>query len=464
MCECGRSAPRARHPFLMRGFAGMVPPWQSLEHIQRLGVAAGSDAPYSKESAMRVMRGRPVDPSVRDAIHAKLSWILGVQLLSFLEKNFPAENWSSERVPVRTLADGEASASFLSFDDGSHAVLVSRALQENVIAMANLVEYFDMSSGNAKSLASFGKILRGKDKAVSRLSVALRYSLLGQRMTGWAPPVPVELDSESFDVAAKMASGALMFVVAHELGHIVLGHTTTATTPLEAGGSVTVSELQELQADNWAVAFLKAVMADDPEPENIVLWCAFIALWAMQVTEEAVFVRRNRTHPEAWTRWAVIEKQASADEDRTDRLRIGFMAGVLAASDLAKPFEARLWRLLWDDRLVSIPPNITETTLSQWDYANTAPISKLMRNVERDATTQGLQVLTLLRAGNVGGVLELLVRSARRRAALSSPSGALSFATLRGVFMNNEVALGHGGNSYFSVVAARLAANHLRQV
>jgi len=417
--------------------------------------------PYAKEDAVRVLQGRAVESTVRDTLHNKLAWIVGVQLVGHLNQRFPQLQWTHDRVAVRTLMDGEASASFLSFPDGSHAMLVSRARQENLICMANVVEYLDISTALAR--LSFRRTKREREKFESgaRVTAILRYLLLGHRMTGTAPPAPAQLDKRSFDIAGKMAAGALMFVVAHEIAHIAHGHETVALTSQGSDGPVTVSELQELQADVWALNFLTEVMADDPAPENIVLWCAFIALFAMHVTEQALYVRRNRTHPEAWARWALLEELAGKADDRTERLRREFITAVIVASNLTESFQEEVWPLLWQDEMLSVAPLTTEATLVRWDHLHTSHIDELAAKAELSATADGKMVLRSLRSGDLEGVFGQIVPSSRRRHALLNPGTALGFATLRQAFDDAPTRLSNGDQTEFSVVAARIAAQHL---
>jgi hypothetical protein len=431
------------------------------QHLRRLGVPSKLHQSYEKDDAVHVLQGIRVDSAIYDSIHLKLAWIVGVQLVGHINGKFPDLRWSDDRVAVRTLIDGEASASFLSFEDGSHAVLVSRALQENLIRMANVIEYFDISRGLAKLSLRRSKRQRESFETAARLSAVLRYLLLGQRMHGVAPSAPAKLDKRSFDIAGKMATGALMFVVAHEIAHIAHGHESISLQPHSPDGPVTISEVQELQADVWALHFLTEFMADDPAPENIALWCAFIALFAMQVTERTVHVRRNRTHPEAWARWATLEQQATKADDRTERLRLGFMAALMGASKLDEAFPEEVWPLLWKDAMLSVEPSITVGTLTMWDRLQSAPLDELSAKAASAATADGKVVLTALQRGELADVFRRVVAKPRHRERLLDPRTALGFSTLREVFANASPALANGDQTGFSVVCARLAAVHL---
>jgi hypothetical protein len=430
-------------------------------HLRTLGVPSDLAQPYERRDAVAVLQGVSVSPAVRDVIHQKLAWVVGVQIVGHLSRTTPNLGWTNDRVLVRTLSDGEASASFLSFEDGSHAVLLSRALQENLICMANLVVYFDVASGLAR--LTFTKKRREHEARIvaGRLTAVLRYLLLGQRMTGYSPVAPARLDRRSSEFASKIATGAVMFVVAHEIAHIIHDHRTVPLHPAQPNGALTVSESQELQADWWAFGLLTCLMSDDPAPEVVVLWCAFVALFAMQITERALYVRRNRTHPEALARWAELEKRATACDERTRRLRIGFMSAVMGASKLDEELPPDLWPLIWKDSTLSVDAAISERTLRKWDGLQSIPVTTLVAEARRSATGDGQCLLDRLARGDICEAVGQLVSNARRRKVLLDPAAALAFSTLRSLFAERAEAWTCGDSLVFSIGGARLAAQHL---
>jgi hypothetical protein len=431
------------------------------EHLLKLGIPSAVDRDYTEEDAWAVLQGRTNDAAVADVIYGKLAWVVGVQLVGFINKELPKLQWTSDRILIRTLLDGESSARPMSFSDGSHVVLVSRALQESLICMANVLEYFDVTTGLARLSLRRRKRERLSFESSAHITAILRYLLLGQRMTGRMPTAPARLDRRSADIAGKMASGAVMFVVAHELAHIAHGHTDSSPTPYGLDGRVTVSELQELQADSWALNCLKKCMADDPAPENVALSCAFIALFATYITEQAIYVRRDRTYPEAWERWATLQKLADESDERTEKFRTAFMCAVMAAIKLDEPFPEHLWPLLPRNQAIRIEPAATNETLMRWDLLQTCPLDSLIAEAEQSATPDGRNVLKGLQSGEISVVFGKLVASERRRARMLDPTLGLEFATLRRVIDEAPGPLTNGDRALFSVAGARLAAQHL---
>lgn len=253
-----------------------MPPTLAQQHVTLLGLppVVGS---YEKDDAWQVLQGRHVEPIVADSVHDRLACTVGALVLNHLNAKFPRLRWTPERFLVRTIRHGESSASFRSFGNGSRLVLVSRLLQETLIVTANVIEYFDL----ATSLARLSLRRRNRERqmlrASARVTAVLRYLLLAQRLTGRTPAAFAVLDQKSATVAGQLAAGAGMFVVAHEIGHIAFNHEAPSTAIHDEASGVTVSELQELQADNFAFGLLRDLMSDDPEA---VLWSAFIALFA----------------------------------------------------------------------------------------------------------------------------------------------------------------------------------------
>jgi hypothetical protein len=390
-----------------------------------------------------------------------MAWVLGAQLVGHLQREHPELRWTAARFPVRTLVDGEASASFRSFDDGSHLVLVSRALQENLICLANVLTYFDVSTAVSRLTLRRRKREREMRESTSRVTAILRYLLLGQRMTGSAPAAPARFDDRSADIARTMAAGAVRFVIAHEIAHIVHGHQTVPLEPEAPDGPVTVSQMQELQADGWAFNFIKEVTADDPAASDTALWSAFIALFAMHVTERALYVRPNRTHPEAWARWATLERIFPSGDHRTELLQLAFMSAIMGASKLDEPFPQDLWPLLWGDSMVTVQPEVTPDLLTTWDRLHTVPVDELAVEARRDATSEGGLLLDALEQGDLSRALARVVPKERRRRQLLDPGAALGFSTLREVFAHPPFPLTTGDEAAFALVAARLAGRHL---
>lgn len=435
-----------------------------MEHLRRLGVAEQIDGSYSREEAVQLLQGNPAGADAIEGVHGRLSLMAGNQLLDQLSRDTPQLGDLRDRIAVRTLPSGESSASFRSFPDDSHAVLVSRALQESFIALANVIVYLDITTRPA-GLLFRKRRMKSNTEAAARLTAALRYVMLGHRMLGRAPRLSVALDDDSFVASGEMAIGAVMFVIAHEVAHIFRGDSESSTSPLREGTKVSESEMQELQADGGALKVLVSVFEGEATAampaQEIALWSAFAAILATQITERAIYVRRNRTHPEAWARWAVLEKSAPDSEPRVDSLRLGFMMGMAGAMNFQEQFPDEIWAQFMTDGAFGLEDGIDLAKVKRWDRLNTCPLEDLMGEVERVATPAGRELLGHLAEGNLAWGISGLSIPDRRLVRILDPELALEFATLRRVLDETPVELTTGDRDEFSVAAVRLAAESL---
>lgn len=439
----------------------------ALQQLERLGIPRQLEASYSQEDAVSVLRGQSQDSTVIDAVHGKFALSAGGRLMDLLIEDAEDLKWLRERITFGTLLFGESSASFISFPDDSHAILVSRALQESLVGMANILIYLDVATGLASSSLRRRKRRKGSQECTGRVSGALRYLLLGQRMTGRTPRTPAMLDEESFQFAGRIAIGAVMFVIAHEIAHIVHGHTESSTRAYKGEGGASISEAQELQADSWALSLLMRLFSiDSQEPggtpaAEVALWSAFTAIFATQITEKAIYVRRSRTHPEAWARWAVLERQVPESEERAGSLRLAFMMSAAGAMSFGEEFPAELWPLLGTDPMLGIEEVFDLAKLRSWDRLNTGPVDELVSEVEPSLTADGRALIGALRGGELAGGLGSVGVPNPRLERILDPSLALEFSTLKGVLEKTSLPLTNGDPEAFGVVAARLAAVHL---
>lgn len=440
----------------------------ALEHLNKLGVPSTFEGRYTQEEAVKLLQGHPLDSAKADVIHAKLAAIAGVQLTGLLEKAMPGVRWR-ERVLVRTLPFGESSASFLSFEDDSHAILVSKALQESLIRMANVLVYFDCATSLARRSLRRKTRERRNLEAATRVTALLRYMVLGQRMTGRAPSALAVLDDESFKYAGEIVGSAVMFIVAHELAHIAHNHVSASTQPYNASGKTSIGEVQELQADHWAVNCIADLLdrgdslkVNGMSSRELALWSAFLGLFATQLTEQAIYVRRNRTHPEAWARWAVLEQLNEKSEERAETLRLAFMCAVLGATKLDEQLPSEAWKFLWTDEQLTTEEGITPKILQAWDLRQTCPLDQLLPEARRLATPTGLTFLKELAAGELALALSRIGIPDRRLGRILDTGSALEFSTLRKAIEEASGTLASEEKEVFSVAAVRLASNQLR--
>lgn len=428
------------------------------ERLSLLGLPEGF-ATYDQAIVWQVLSGAEVDPAASELVHDKLAWASGNGIISHLNNRFPGQGWTSRRFVVRSIGFGLSSASFQAFEDGSHLILVSKLLQETLISMTNICIYFDVTRGISALSFRERKREQQTQELVARIGSMFRYLTMSQRLTGRTPMPMAALDKRSRDSSARLCVGAVMFAIAHELGHIALGHADASVELYEATGPITVSQLQELQADSFAFKLLSDIMADDPES---VVWSAFIALFSRQIVETAALVRTGQTHPRGYERWGVVEKSIATQDERGEKLRLALMASMAAALKRDEAFPVEFWRLLCDDKRLTIEAGITPQLLAHWDDLQVRPLAELHPIVLRAATSEGNKLLAELATGDIRSALRRLGVPSHEHAEIVNPSAPLPFFALKSAIDNCSTVLTTGDRFVLSVFGARLAAAHLK--
>lgn len=166
-------------------------------------------------------------------------------------------------------------------------------------------------------LAVSTSVLEVGNKAADRETAArvARFSFGYLRWTGstWVPIDPV-LPEMNFQVAVMAMAAATNFILAHEAGHVALGHLKQDHRRLAFGPVVDVVDCggnaQEHEADLFAA---KAVFCPDgPGPisndmqAELRLFGIRMALQAIAQLDQTYFLQRAETHPSAEVRYAEI--------------------------------------------------------------------------------------------------------------------------------------------------------------
>lgn len=141
------------------------------------------------------------------------------------------------------------------------------------------------------------------------------------------------------DVAAKALSTGLLFVLAHEVGHVMLGH-----RPGLAGAR---SQAQEIAADAFALDRFAALGAP---PAGAVLWF-MAARWIDPTAEHAA----GATHPVSPERLRAVADRLAADPDAFAFSQPDPEAARAAALTYAAEFR-RIADLMADDAMLTLLP------------------------------------------------------------------------------------------------------------
>ncbi len=115
-------------------------------------------------------------------------------LLDGLRREHPELSDALGAIVVRTMVDSESAASVVGFEDGSYGILMSSALQQSLIRLANVICYVDAAQSQVNAI----RRRRKRDGAASAMSAQttamMRYFLIAQRTTGEAPGATARLD------------------------------------------------------------------------------------------------------------------------------------------------------------------------------------------------------------------------------------------------------------------------------
>ncbi|MBV7706846.1 ImmA/IrrE family metallo-endopeptidase [Nocardia nova] len=192
------------------------------------------------------------------------------------------------------------SASTRSFSDGSHLIAVSDATFTLCAHLSELLEVWRKKYRSEPRLTRITGIrsnrrLQELDKEAQIIkagAAALRYYLLHQRTLGQSAKVgPTRNENAMFQETPEfnLYIQAESFILAHELGHILLGHTAFEKSKL----SKDEQHRMEFEADTFAVACAQAA----GHPRNVVVSAAMMAIIAIALSSEPLFIRMPELHP-----------------------------------------------------------------------------------------------------------------------------------------------------------------------
>lgn len=310
------------------------------------------------------------------------------------------------RVARGACSGGEVSTATFAFVDESFLILVDHGLAGLTWLGAQL---------SALTSASPTQIMQPTTRvpataAARALRLGVAYTSLGGR-AGVLPPMM--LPSADLRLAGALVAQIDIFVMAHELAHVLLGHIGSGSRVGIVGGT---SELlgkvsdQEFEADRLAAALVFSDAADEIDATLAELRLSAIRLFfeLIEIYERGRFVIQPSSHPPARARWARL--RAAALDDWFENLDALVLVcepllasfGQLAtdpedlASDaeiveheLAAVIDSTVWDVdRWRDtaRLNSLvaPAGVSATAaLLAWDGWQTGAVAELPALVDR---------------------------------------------------------------------------------
>ncbi|WP_406509928.1 hypothetical protein [Streptomyces sp. NBC_00212] len=151
------------------------------------------------------------------------------------------------------------------------------------------------------------------------LTGLLRYHATNQRVSGVATQLGVRLSPRGQRGAWRLNGLAYRFVIAHEIAHHVLGHSSDPSSFAPGEHVPVCSENERRERDADLLAFRATRRAGEMQEGGPLMELeavdsatkgALIAMLGLNLTEQALFVRRGCTHPPAATRAAWLAEGA----------------------------------------------------------------------------------------------------------------------------------------------------------
>jgi hypothetical protein len=392
------------------------------EHFERL---SGSPEPggYAVGEARDVLSGRPVRDEARELVYAKM-----LQLGSILIADSLKIKKNSSQLVIRSLPEGESSASAKEFPDGSFAIRVSYALLDALTSVANMAMMFERTVASAQAAFTRRGRQRQTQQAAAELATAMRAWIIMRRLTGTTQGLSFNLAETDSEFAAAIALEALQFVLAHEIAHISLKHTHAEADSTVSAGHINYSQAQELQADNLAIR-----MVSGQRPNQIAeagpMWGVFLALLATEMTESAIYIRRNSTHPLAWARWGVIDKMFGTGPGREKSYQLALLAAFMAAIKLDEALPASNWTALQQAQITVKPTGLEH--FAHLDHLLTAPINQMAERTYTTSSARGREVFALLHNAKIADAMVALRIKEIYIRGITDDRSAVAFFTIK---------------------------------
>ncbi|MEU8936415.1 hypothetical protein AB0D30_41925 [Streptomyces sp. NPDC048409] len=245
----------------------------------------------------------------------------------------------------------------LPFGDGSRLIVVSDALM-SMCDMLGRIWALNLSPRQSR-VAPFGYLgltaaRRARepwqDPTIQSSVALLRWHGLHQRYDSVPAKLRVLLEERYRRLVDRfnLVSGA--FIIAHEVGHILLGH------PLGPSGAADTRSVRfgpelEHEADDFATAVLDRMVLDTMQASRI---GALIALLALESEESFSFIRPQKTHPLVTER---IERTLARMGGIQKSGLVGFARPLVSAcegaSDVRRPIPDEWWSGLMANPRVS---------------------------------------------------------------------------------------------------------------
>jgi hypothetical protein len=290
----------------------------------------------------------------------------------------------SDVVTLGACRGGEVSAASFAFVDGSYLILFDHGLATLTWLIAQL---YAISRTTPLLGLSPPPDPLGPDAAARVLRLASSWLAAGGR-AGVSPPLV--MSTEEITAAGVLISEMDLFIVGHELAHILLGHFDGSRPRLGAvGGS---GQLIGKRRDEEHAADLLALtlMFDDVLTEGTAssavvelrLTAVRLFMAVLDVFERSCFLVQPASHPSASDRWRYLSDEALSCwfedfEDAPAEVAQGFLDALDAIAEMPRAADVDVMEALGDrlDRPLWRPS----------DWAKAADLAHLLTATDRQA-------------------------------------------------------------------------------
>ncbi|WP_162958566.1 phage exclusion protein Lit family protein [Nocardia yunnanensis] len=243
-------------------------------------------------------------------------------------------------------------ATTVGFPDGSHLIRISDAQLSLLALFGDLLRAWSRSKGRFLPLSLLRRtweIQSGRanpeEDVILAGAASIRYYIHHQRAVGVSAQVASSFSRKNVlreDEASGARAVALLFLVAHEMSHVVLGHTASKRSELsrdEQHGC-------EFEADAFGVELVTRVLGGQQQHRLAAATYAIVGLLAISVASDPLYLRPPETHPAVQTRIDRVAAIAGPDYAQTIVLGWGLNEMVKLGTAVDRPFDARCWTAL----------------------------------------------------------------------------------------------------------------------
>ena len=396
------------------------------------------DAEGMPQISARLAEIRAAKRIIGEPVSGYMNYVSGsvLQAISSLRRE---DHWlDTSRVCFGQIDERDFAATTTPFEDGSALVQISDTLVSllaHLAATTVAVSGFNIGNQSAFSLRRGHRPAKRLPWAVA--VATLRFHLLQQRVFGLPGKCAVLLTDREQTQADRLSAAALHFVVAHEAAHHVLGHMNEG-----AGRSrppvIDHSEDNELAADLFALRIQQVQLpqvAGRPSPVQA-LASSLLAIIAIELMEEGLFIRRAHTHPPSETRRrALCGRLPATDAEITQKHLTPLIEACASAQRVRNPLPQEYWEDFKTDPGV-LREHRTDEYLqmtSDLDRFTACSIEKLLTFLERCRDADGIDLVDGLRERSSGGASAVLHRwglPSARVQTLTDSAQALTFYDL----------------------------------